>query len=297
MSPPCIILTYTFLVAAAKAQQTPDFDKTDTPAVVWPDWMSSLPDGKSLADIAMPGTHDSMAFYGGAIAQCQSWPLLKQYEAGIRFVDIRCRHYENFLPIHHGVIYQRADYADVLQDTICFLQDHPLETILMRVKEEHTAFNNTRTFKETVTLYMEEAGSQWFLRTSTVPTLGEARGKIIILQNFNPPSNPLGILYPGNFRISDDYEVTDANKKWKVVESHITTAFRGDPQTTYITYVSGSHWLLFTPAALAKKLNPQLFSFLEREVVGRTRSGGVIIMDFPGAELVQHIIRSNWEFQ
>ena len=48
-------------------------------------WMSKLQDNLSLAQLSIPGTHDSLAFRGGCLVQTQSWPLMKQYQAGIRY--------------------------------------------------------------------------------------------------------------------------------------------------------------------------------------------------------------------
>ncbi|KAM4675588.1 1-phosphatidylinositol phosphodiesterase-like [Discoglossus pictus] len=289
------------LVTEALGDQTPAFDSTEAPSFSWPDWMALLPDYVPLSSLAIPGTHDTMALYGGPLAECQSWNLRGQYQAGVRFLDIRCRHYENRLPIFHGVSYQRTDFNQVLNDTIRFLQEYPTETVLMRVKEEYEPYMNTRSFYKSVAEVVDQTGQQWFLRTDRLPTLGEARGKIIILQQFssNGEGPIFGPAYPGTMSISDAYQVSDEDVKWIEVERHLKVALNGDDGKTYVTYTSGTHWLLYTPESLARKINPRVLEFLKTKQshLGRKRSVGVVIMDFPGSELVREVVMDNWVWE
>lgn len=112
------------------------FDDDGTIDTSHPDWMKWVPDATSLSQLSIPGTHDSLAFYGGDLAQTQTLDLTEQLNAGIRAIDIRCRHIEDVFAIHHGVIFQKTYFGNVLDDATAFLQAHPSETIVMRVKEE-----------------------------------------------------------------------------------------------------------------------------------------------------------------
>lgn len=78
-------------------------------------WMSNLSDSTYLHKLSLAGTHDSMAFYGGFTTQTQSIPLMDQLVGGIRVLDIRCRHYEDSFPIHHGFIFQKTYFGTVLK--------------------------------------------------------------------------------------------------------------------------------------------------------------------------------------
>ncbi|XP_075061111.1 1-phosphatidylinositol phosphodiesterase-like [Mixophyes fleayi] len=296
MDPAVKVLLY-FLVVGVLGEQTPAFDRTDAPSVTWPDWMSFLPDYIPLSSLAMPGTHDTMAFYGGPLAECQIWNLENQYRAGVRFLDIRCRHYQDQLPIFHGVSYQRTYFLQVLQDTVKFLTEYPSETILMRLKEEYEPYQNTRSFYKSVAEVLSQVGEHWFLRTNSLPTLGQARGKVVILQDFSSKGEgeAFGPPYPGPMSISDAYQVSDDAVKLAEVERHLTVAQNGDPDRAYLTYCSGVHWILYTPEGLARKINPRVLEYLNiKTSVARRRSVGIVIMDFPGAELVRKIILDNW---
>lgn len=164
--------------------------------------MSSLRDDQLLSEVTMPGTHNSMALYGGIYAECQSWSLASQLRAGVRFLDIRLRHVDGNLTLHHGVSYQRAHFGQVLEGVADFLQEHPSEAVLMRVKEE---FSETDNIYGPVVDYIHRYAS-WDLlwHSRLVPTMGEARGKLIILQDFSGPD--LGMRYR-SLNIADDWKV------------------------------------------------------------------------------------------
>lgn len=61
------------------------------PACNMNDWMSGLPDDRALADLTLPGTHESASLFGGFISQCQNHDVGQQLQDGIRFFDIRLK--------------------------------------------------------------------------------------------------------------------------------------------------------------------------------------------------------------
>lgn len=173
------------------------------PEILNPSWMANIPDFFSLSDVTMPGTHNTMALYGGSLAECNSWSLSLQLRAGIRFLDIRVRHVRDNLTIHHGISYQYAHFGDVLMDVVAFLKEHPSETVLMRLKEE---LSNTQDIYDAVVRYINEY-AHWDLlwHSREMPTMGEVRGKLIILQDFT--GTELGIRY-NSLDIADDWKVS-----------------------------------------------------------------------------------------
>jgi 1-phosphatidylinositol phosphodiesterase len=140
-------------------------------------WMGMLPDQTSISGISIPGTHDSGATKEpiSGTAKCQDLSIADQLNAGVRYLDIRCRHIDNGFAIHHGAIYQNLNFNDVITACLNFLNSHPTETIIMSVKEEHTPSNNTRTFEQTFDSYVQQNASKWALENN-VPTLGSIRG-------------------------------------------------------------------------------------------------------------------------
>lgn len=206
-----------------------------------PAWMETLRDNVRISELSIPGTHDTMAFYGGDIAQTQTMSLENQLHSGVRALDVRCRHIENVFAIHHGIIYEKVFFDDVMNILVNFLAEHPSETVLMRVKEEYTPANNTRSFPETLDYYWARYQDYLWTPTSDNPELAEIRGKIVILQNF-PSGKKYGINY-NSFQIQDAYNLSnnwDLYGKWAKIKEHLKNADEGDGSTKYMHYLSGS---------------------------------------------------------
>ncbi|MBX2841104.1 MAG: phosphatidylinositol-specific phospholipase C, partial [Flammeovirgaceae bacterium] len=160
------------------------------------DWMGAINGSLKLSEFSIPGTHDSGARFDHALlsgtAKCQDLTIGDQLEAGTRFLDVRCRHYNNTFTIHHGVVYQNMNFDDVLNFCYGFLNNNPTETIIMSVKEEHTPENNNRSFEATFDSYMQANPGKWYV-SETMPVLNSVRGKIVLLRRFSANSTPKGI--------------------------------------------------------------------------------------------------------
>lgn len=66
-------------------------------------WMNYIDNSRTISELSIPGTHGSMALYGSVLGDIlinQTMNLDIQLNSGIRYIDIRCRHYYNtFLSI------------------------------------------------------------------------------------------------------------------------------------------------------------------------------------------------------
>ncbi len=185
-----------------------------------------------------------MAFYGGDAVQTQSMPLATQLLAGVRVLDIRCRRIDNKFAIHHGFVYQHANFDDVLTTVTQFLLEHPNETVLMRVKEEYDASNSSLSFAEIFNNYANNAAyTNYFWKFSdSNPTLDAVRGKIVVLRNFSGGS--FGLEY-GSINAQDDYNVStnwDLYSKWSKVKDQIDNANNSNEASRgfYMNYLSAS---------------------------------------------------------
>lgn len=268
------------------AIQRPDYDDTPNPEFLNPSWMASIPDEQLLSEVTMPGTHNAMALFGGVYAECQTWTLASQLRAGVRFLDIRLRHVKGNLTIHHGVSYQRAHFGHVLEGVTDFLREHPTETVLMRLKEE---FSETNDIYGPVVDYIHRY-AHWDMlwHSRLVPTMAEARGKIIVLQQFAGPD--LGMRYD-SMDIADDWKVPtllNVEDKWQSVYDHLEAAPTGNMGQIFLTFTSGAG-VFATPRAVAQRVNPQLYDYLKAKTDLNQRLG-IICMDFPAAPVIQMII-------
>ncbi|QES48967.1 phospholipase [Streptomyces venezuelae] len=240
------------------------------------DWMAALPDGTALQRMTIPGTHDSGALHGGLYVACQNIGIGPQLEAGIRFLDVRCRVTGGSFAIHHGSFYQHLMFGDVLVSCAGFLATHPTETILMRVKQEYSGESDA-TFRAVFDDYLDRRGWRGLFHiASALPALGQARGKVVLLaDNGGLP----GIRYGDgtHFDIQDDWNAEPFAKRGKI-ENHFRKAVQ-QPGKLFVNYVSTSAYM--PPRWNADRLNPQIHSFVAgAEMAGRTGLG-VVPMDFP----------------
>ncbi|MFI5866883.1 phosphatidylinositol-specific phospholipase C [Streptomyces sp. NPDC051546] len=255
------------------------------------DWMSGLGDSTALQRMTIPGTHDSGATRGGLYVACQNTSIADQLGSGIRFLDVRCRVTGGSFAIHHGAYYQNLMFGDVLAACWNFLAAHPSETVLMRLKQEYSEESDA-TFRAVYDDYLNNRGwSPLFKVADSLPTLGQVRGKVLLL-----PDNgglPGGLRYgDGNvFDIQDDYMAEPFAKRGKI-ENQFRKAVQ-QPGKFFMNYTSTAAAL--PPRWNSDRLNPQVHAFVDgSELAGRTGLG-IVPMDFPNTRsgLVASLIRHN----
>jgi 1-phosphatidylinositol phosphodiesterase len=254
------------------------------------DWMAAFGDGTPLRALTIPGTHDSGARFGGLWVECQDLTVGAQLNAGIRFLDVRCRVTGDAFAIHHAAFYQNLMFGDVLVACRDFLAAHPAETVLMRVKQEYSE-ESDEAFRRIFDLYLDQKG--WrplFHIDAALPSLGQARGKVVLLaDNGGLP----GVRYgdPALFDIQDDWNAEPFAKRPKI-EAQFRRAV-AQPGKLFVNYVSTAAAL--PPDWNADRLNPQVRGFLNgTEMLGRTGLG-VVVTDFPeqASGLIDAILRHN----
>ncbi len=273
-------------------------------------WMAGLQDNISLSKISIPGTHDSGARIDAPVvtgtAKTQDLSIAEQLNAGVRFLDIRCRHIDNSFTIHHGAIYQNLNFDDVLNACYAFLENHPSETIIMSVKEEHDASNTTRSFESTFDSYVQKNPSKWDLGTN-IPTLGEVRGKIRLLRRFSAgtakginatswaDNTTFEINNPGaQLKVQDYYKVTNNDDKWNSISNLLGEAKNSTSDRLFINFTSGYKPGIFgipSIPTVSNAINPKLKTFFQSNTKG---SYGIMPIDFVNAELAELIVKTNF---
>ncbi|WP_327171983.1 phosphatidylinositol-specific phospholipase C [Streptomyces sp. NBC_01336] len=254
------------------------------------DWMSGIADATALQRLTIPGSHDSGARYGGPWTECQNTTIAEQLNSGVRFLDVRCRITGGSFAIHHGASYQNLMFGDVLGACRDFLAQHPTETVLMRVKQEYSEESDTA-FRAVFDDYLDNRGWRPLFRIdSALPTLGGARGKVVLLaDNGGLP----GVRYadPGLFDIQDDY-MAEPFAKYPKIEAQFRKAAE-QPGKLFMNYVSTA--ALLPPRWNADRLNPQVHSFLDSSGAAGWTGLGIVPLDFPATRsgLVESLIRHN----
>ena len=284
------------------------------------DWMTDIPDSARLNTLAIPGTHDSATTYCqlAYVTKCQFKTIAEQLEAGFRYLDIRLGADGEDLILMHGFTKCRTGaffwnetltLDTVLEDCYTFLKEHPTETILFSVKQEH-GDESVKEFQGLLWRYLAAAPDYWLL-TDSIPTLGEARGKLVLLRRYEDEAKlgkEAGISFLWDHQgghddvslhtvsrfnetytlwVQDRYEY-DTEDKWFAFTSGIVASSTKDGAaavqflSTKGTFVQGH------PYAFAKKLNARLAA-----ATLLPSDCGWIILDFGTAELAQKIYSMN----
>lgn len=161
--------------------------------------MKYVDDNKFLDELSIPGTHDSGTCSvdndtepQSSQVKCQQDYIPTQLLEGIRYFDIRLGK-GNDPGICHGDFYlfKKDGYYLHLSDVIgyfkTFLSENPREALIMlasRGNDEATDDSVTTAFAKVMA-----DNPDLFYTSSHVPTLGEVRGKIVLLRRFRLDGN------------------------------------------------------------------------------------------------------------
>lgn len=159
-----------------------------------PCWMKYVEDNKFLDELSIPGTHDSGTCSvdndtepQSSQVKCQQDYIPTQLLEGIRYFDIRLGKGDD-PGIDHGDYYllKKDAYFMHLSDVVgyfkTFLNENPSEALIMLVSRG----NDEATDESVTTAFAKVLGDNpdLFYTASRVPTLGEVRGKIVLLRRF-----------------------------------------------------------------------------------------------------------------
>ena len=326
-----VLLTFAVVLACVLEiyPMLADTAASDRPVVPSADWMASLDDSLLLSEISIPGVHDAAANETQLrlITKCQDRSIDGLLLDGFRYLDVRLGAEEidgrKELTFYHGFLHCLKDiwpwsdhlsFGDAAEDCADFLRRHPNETILFVVKQEHggeSVSEFERLLDESI---KGSTSSDLWLLTDTIPTLGEARGKIVLFRRYLDEA--------GLGRRSGIYiDWTDQGNRPKEGNTPGTAAEDKDTFRLYVQdrfcYDADTKWQVFTDAAaVSREPGDVLINFLSTKGTApygypyhfakdlNTRLGqgdaelsGWTVIDFGNANLADIIIRSNVKAQ
>lgn len=164
-----------------------------------PCWMKYVDDNKFLDELSIPGTHDSGTCSvnndtepQSSQVKCQQDYIPTQLLEGIRYFDIRLGKGDD-PGIDHGIFYllkKDGNYlhlSDVIGYFKTFLNENLSEALIMLVSR-----GNDEATDESITTAFAKVmadNPNLFYTSSRIPTLGEVRGKIVLLRRFGLAGN------------------------------------------------------------------------------------------------------------
>ena len=265
-------------------------------------WMSKVDDSAALSSLTIPGSHDSMArtAMGGLSGECQYLDLDSQLNAGIRFLDIRLENKEKDLRAVHGFIDQGTNFSSIERTIETFLKNNPSEGLIVSIKDENR--KNPSQFQPVLVPYLNP--TYWLLGNTLPSTLGEIRGKVVLLSRFE--NSTIGVpcysgwadggfsnakcffSLPSEIAVQDHYKVKSAQDKINDIKDALEYSYTSENLT--LNFASAYLDNHFPP------LNAQsVATFVNREIptlVTKYHSG-VVIMDFVTEALSKHLYSLN----
>ena len=211
------------------------------------DWMSRVSDDKLISELSIPGTHDTMAYNPDLkflnITRTQTISLENQLNSGIRYLDIRLTYQNDRFDINHGAIYLGYNFTDVLETVEEFLSVNPSETIVMRLKQEHSK-SSLAEMKNLFDKYFEEYRDLFWTKDSSNspsnPSLAELRGKILVVSEVDSIDFSLrfkDIILQDYFALGTVSNITD---KWDKVRNHLELSNQDYSNNIYMNHLSAT---------------------------------------------------------
>lgn len=276
-------------------------------------WMHELRDDTLLSALSIPGTHNSPTCHmAPPSVRCQAVSPREQLKNGVRFFDIRVQPQypdetaKDELILVHSVfpisLTGNKYFRDLMKEVNEFLEQNPSETLIISLKREGAGNAKDEQLARILHQHYAVEGSRWWVRPK-IPTLGEARGKVVLIRRFDLPeqlkkehggngwgidaaawadNTPSAVCPSGQLCIQDFYEVqesTNIEKKVNFVKEQIDRASRAqypfgvvpNAQETrkypfFINFLSASNfWKTNTwPEKIAAKVNPATVDYICR---------------------------------
>lgn len=285
-------------------------------------WMQALPDNMNIADITLPGTHNSCTRNVDFIyfTKCQDMYIYEQLQAGIRLLDVRIELDGDNIKTVHSVIDCRKKpfgrekllFDGVLADIRRFLAENPSEAVLVCVNRDDGAPSDV-TFATFYRKYIENS-ALWFTE-NRFPELHEIRGKAVLLNRCTVPpelaETPCGLDFSqwessdtvkcefkkaylkrsGDTRgyyLQDTYKAPPKIKWETAVKPFIESA--PSEKCTIINFFSAND-AIHSPRITAKYVNGR---FLSYQTENRNKLGW-LVFDFPTVEVIEKTVKVNFK--
>ncbi|PVF99172.1 PLC-like phosphodiesterase [Serendipita vermifera] len=153
--------------------------------------MSSVPNDTQLSHLSVPGSHDSAAYNDKeewlGFRTRQRIEIFSQLNAGIRALDLHYTCHSDTLTLVYSRIAEYPDLGARLKDVIrglnAWLEIHPSETIFVSLKPDQSCAQDGNA-KRLMKKLLDDTADFWVDNPTTGTTLGEARGKLMLLRRF-----------------------------------------------------------------------------------------------------------------
>lgn len=272
-------------------------------------WCSRLDPELCVAQVSVPGTHNSAACYSALPSvRCQNESIPQQLRHGVRFLDLRlcknvlekARARQNELVVCHGQFSVKLDgvvlFSAVLAQLYEFLAQHPKEFVIVSIKQEGPGDWNDPEFGSIIfNNYISVNRGSWYLGNE-IPRVGQVQGKLLLFRRFalgpesaTPAEMGFDASYwqyncinddHGTFQVQDFCEISsrdELHRKFAYIRQMLRVS-NGSSQKhkLFLNFCSGSSASdpSFWPEKVAAALQAQHIH------AGFGRRNGIVVLDF-----------------
>ena len=301
------------------------------------EWMAGIPDEALLSSINIPATHDTGTagvvedlVPSVSITSCQNLYYDEQLNMGARSFDIRANATKDDASaadvkiVHGGELWQCQEkngndltLQSILNTSLGFLEKHKSETVILTVKPDA---GSTIGLEHAVAEFIEKNKDKVY-SGGDIPSMKEARGKIIFLRRFNLTKNyDSSVERAIGFNLTnwDDIKYKDYKYAYKLYDDGKNHVYIQDAYNTYgsekwpyiletmkqTTGQDTSHpieynsWVFnYTscsqgaPLGLTQEINPRLFK--DEDNCIDTRFLGTVMLNFIDEPMSRLIYETN----
>lgn len=319
----CLAIIFaSLLIASCTSGIEPDPPRWDGAA-----WMSRLDDDTPLSCVSIPGAHDAATAGVTAWIQwtrTQDLDIEALWNAGVRAFDLRPALKDGVMGIYHDMYSAHVSLKEALLTLSSSLSRHPDEFAIVLVRHEREADRDNPEWGPAFCKILESNAGQMVSWRPDL-TVGEMRGKILVLSRNSYEGGPVGgyvegwshgkdlpgqqaasIVGPegvnGPLWVQDYYDPDDAGTKWDSVRRLLdATAAAPQPRPLVINHASGYLGNLPNYRKLAKEINPLTAEYIRQ----LSAPVGIIMTDFAGVdaskgvkvcgrELVRAVVENNF---
>ncbi len=273
-------------------------------------WMKKIGNDKSLKDINIPATHDSATKFCdySLFASCQNFTIKEQLYMGVRCFDIRVEGMKivhSFCKCKESRFGKQLQILDVIGEMLLFLRENPSETIMMIFKMD--SGENSARCLEMLFKFFIESNEDAFFTENRIPTLGEVRGKIVLIRRTDSLREEAGIdfttmpdhggkdkttpdIFSPNGKdmvlVQDRYNLKRKIKWAKAVKPLLENGNENEALVMNFLSTAGKP---FIPKYNAKYINEELMAY----PLEKGRKYGVLFFDFITPLITEKIIDTN----
>lgn len=301
-----LLLIFACMALAASCQNKIDLDAgildgEDTAVC----WMERLADDTPVTSLSIPGAHDAAS---ATITAFKRWTRTQEldiaglWNCGVRAFDLRPAWVDDNLGIYHDKYSAHVSFPAVMDALLLALERHPGEAAIVIIRHEQEADGNDPQWAVQMGSCLNERRDR-LAEWHPGMTLGEFRGKILILSRDNYADGPFGgylrgwtsspdadrqhsayILDASGAQspcwVQDYYDPEGEEDKWEEIRDMLDAAAKAIEEPLIINHTSGYLGKLPNYRDNARNVNARTAEYIQNH----DSPTGIIMMDFAGID-------------